>query len=117
MDASSRSWYIPYMIVQEVDGVVVISLVEDQASGLGKAIEPFLESGHRKFIVELSTVSFLNSVNIAAIIAARNKVVALEGKLQLADLNDRVKAIFKVLKLERLFDLNRTRAGAITALR
>jgi len=117
VDASSRSWYIPYMIVQEVDGVVVISLVEDQASGLGKAIEPFLESGHRKFIVELSTVSFLNSVNIAAIIAARNKVVALDGKLQLADLNDRVKAIFKVLKLERLFDLNRTRSAVIAAFR
>jgi anti-anti-sigma factor len=105
------------MVVQEMDGVVVVSLVEDQVTGLWKTIEPFLDAGRRHIVLELSQVSFLNSINIAAIIAARNKVVALEGKMMLADLNDRVKAIFKVLKLERLFELNRSTAAAIVAIR
>jgi len=105
------------MVVQDMDGVVVVSLVEDQATGLWKAIEPFIDAGRRHVVLELSQVAFLNSVNIAAIIAARNKVVALEGKVMLADLNDRVKAIFKVLKLERIFELNRSLASAIVAIR
>jgi anti-anti-sigma factor len=105
------------MQVQEMEGVVVVGLVEDQCGSLWKTLEPFIEAGRKNIVLDMGSIGFLNSVNIAAIIAARNKVVGLGGKLAVADLRDRVRSIFKVLKLDRLFDLNRSLDAAIAAVR
>ncbi len=117
VDRRSRPWYMEGMQVQETDGVVVVTLVADQAVGLWRSIEPHIDSGHRQIVLDLAAVEFLNSVNIAAIIAARKKVLALDGRFAIANCRDRVKAIFRVLKLDQLFDLNRTLESAIAAVR
>lgn len=117
MDALRGVWYIIIMQVQELEGVVVVQVVDDQCAAIGKAIEPYLDAGRRNVVLDMGQVVFLNSVNIAAIIAARNKVVGLGGKLAVAGLRDRVRSIFKVLKLDRLFDLNRTLDTAIASVR
>ncbi|MBA2479044.1 MAG: STAS domain-containing protein [Planctomycetes bacterium] len=104
------------MHVMERNGVVVVTVVDDQCASLWKTLEPFIEAGKRNCVLDLSQVGFLNSVNIAAIIAARNKVVAAGGKIAVADIKDRVKSIFRVLKLDRLFDLNRNLDAAILAV-
>lgn len=105
------------MQVQEREGVVVVSVVEDQCSALWKTLEPYVDGGKKGCVLDMSQVMFLNSVNIAAIIALRNKVVGAGGKLAIADLKDRVKSIFRVLKLDRLFDLNRTMDAAVASVR
>jgi anti-sigma B factor antagonist len=105
------------MQVQERDGVVVVTVLEEQCTALWKTLEPFIEAGKRSCVLDMNEVSFLNSVNIAAIIATRNKLVALGGKVAVANIKDRVKSIFRVLKLDRLFDLNRTLDTAIGAVR
>ncbi len=104
------------MIIDERDHVVVVSLAGDQCAGLWKLIEPHLERGRRDFVLEMSHTSFLNSLNIAAIIAARNKVHGAGGRLVLANLADNIKAVFRILKLERLFALDHTLESAITQL-
>jgi anti-anti-sigma factor len=105
------------MQVQDMDGVVVVTLVADQAVGLWRAIEPHVDAGHTHVVIDLSAVEFLNSVNIAAIIAARKKVLAVNGRFAIANCRDRVKAIFRVLKLDQLFALDRTLESAIAAVR
>ncbi len=57
-------------------------------------------------VLDLAQVGFLNSVNIAAIIAVRNKVVGAGGRFAVANLPEQVKAVFRILRLERLFDLD-----------
>ena len=106
------------MQVQERDRVVVVSVQADLCGQLWRTIEPHLDAGKRSFVLDLGGIPFLNSVNIAAIIAARNKVLAGGGKIALANLGDHVKAVFRVLKLERLFDLelDLPRATAAAAL-
>jgi anti-sigma B factor antagonist len=117
MDGRRGVWYMNGMQVQEADGVVVVTLGEDECIGLWKALEPHVDAGRKNIVLDMGQVAFLNSVNIAAIIAARNKVVGLGGKLAIADLRDRVRSIFKVLKLDRLFDLGRSLDAAIAAVR
>ena len=101
------------MQVTENDSVVVVSVAEDQCSSLWKTVEPYLAMGKKSIVLDFSHVNFLNSVNIAAIISTRNKVVAGGGKVAVAEIKDRVKAVFRVLKLERLFDLNLDQKAAI----
>ena len=94
------------MRVDERDQVVVVTFQAEQFSDLWRTVEPLLEKGKRSFVIDLTPVKFLNSLSIAAIITARNKVTAAGGKLALAGLADHVKSVFRILKLERLFQLD-----------
>jgi len=105
------------MHITENDNVVVVSVAEDQCSTLWKTIEPYLAMGKKSIVLDFSHVNFLNSVNIAAIISTRNKVVAAGGKIAVSEIKDRVKAVFRVLKLERLFDLNLDQKAAIISVK
>ena len=105
------------MQVQERDRVVVVSVQADQCGQLWRTIEPHLDAGKRSFVLDLAGIAFLNSVNIAAIIAAKKKVVGGGGKIALANLGEHVKAVFRVLKLERLFDLELDVAKAAAVAR
>jgi anti-sigma B factor antagonist len=101
------------MQVQEHDGAVVITVIEDQCGGLWKLAEPHLAAGRKRVVLDFSQVGFLNSVNIAAVISTRNKVTAAGGQVVVAEVKERVKAVFRVLKLERLFNLDATLAQAL----
>ena len=103
------------MQVDQRDGVLVVTVQEDQCGGLWKTIEPLLAGGTKPVVLDFTNVGFLNSVNIAAIISTRNKVVAAGGKLAVAEIKDRVKSVFRVLKLERLFNLDQSLEQALTS--
>ena len=105
------------MQVTENDSVVVVAVMEDQCSSLWKTIEPYLAMGKKSIVLNFTHVNFLNSVNIAAIISTRNKVVAGGGKVAVSDIKDRVKSVFRVLKLERLFDLNLDTKAAVAVVK
>lgn len=105
------------MQAYERDQAVVIPVANDQCATLWKQMEPFIANGKKKFILDFQAVTFLNSVNIAAVIAARNKAVAGGNKIAIAELRDNIKSVFRILKLERLFDLNLTLDQALTAVR
>lgn len=93
------------MRLEELDGVVVARLAGDDTAQLWKALEPLFAAGRRAVVVDLGEVAFLNSVAIAALIAVRRRAVAQGGRLALAGLRPQLQAVFRVLKLERLFDL------------
>ena len=93
------------MQIHERGKVIVVDIIDEQCGQLAKLLEPQLEAGRRSFVFDLAKANFLNSVNIASLIAARNRIVALEGKVAVANLADNIKSVFRILKLERLFDL------------
>jgi anti-anti-sigma regulatory factor len=61
--------------------------------------------------------NFLNSVNIAAIIATRNKIAAERGNVAVCNLTPNIKAVFRILKLERLFNLDLDLDGALSTVK
>ena len=105
------------MRVDERDHVVVITFQAEQFSDLWRTVEPLLEKGKRSFVIDLTSVKFLNSLSIASIITARNKVTTAGGKFALTGLADHVKSVFRILKLERLFKLDQTMEQAFAAVK
>src|SRR5687768_830220 len=105
------------MQVHEQNQVTVITILNEECGALLKTVEPRLEKGRLRYVFDMSQVTFLNSVNIAAIIATRNRIVAAGGKVAVSNLADNIKAVFRILKLERLFDLNFDLDQALAALR
>ncbi len=94
------------MQVQERGAAVVVAMDNDESAALWRIIEPYVDRGRRTFVLDLARVPFLNSVAIAAIIAARNRILGAGGRLMIVNLGDTVRAVFRVLKLERLFALD-----------
>lgn len=89
------------------DGVGIVIVSEENCMALWAAVEPQVEAGVRAWVLDFATVNYLNSMSIAAVIGLRTKLVREDARVQLANLQDPVKSIFRVLKLERVFDLER----------
>ncbi|MDA3961278.1 MAG: STAS domain-containing protein [Planctomycetota bacterium] len=102
--------------VRTVDGVSVILVNESDCAGLWRVAEPLLANGAKSFVLDFSTVEYLNSMNIAAIISMRTKLENQGAKLALCGMKDQIASIFRILKLERLFDLSLDCASAVKAV-
>ena len=104
------------MQVHETNQVTIITILNDECGGLLKTVEPMLDKGRLRYVFDMSQATFLNSVNIAAIIATRNRIAATGGKVAVSNLADNIRAVFRILKLERLFDLSLNLEQAQAAL-
>ena len=102
--------------VVEDNGVAVVTVLETECANIWPAVQPVIEAGTSACILDFSSVSYLNSMSIASIISLRNKVMAADGKLALANLQDNIKSVFRILKLEKLFDLDLDSESARSAV-
>jgi anti-anti-sigma regulatory factor len=105
------------MQVREQSDIAIITLLSDECGGLAKIIDPLLERGRNRFVFDMSQATFLNSLNIAAIISTRNRIITAGGKAAIANLGDNIKSVFRILKLERMFDLDLDLAAALAQVR
>jgi len=103
------------MQVAEHEQVLVITFQAEHYHELWGILESYMAAGRRGFVLECSKVRFLNSLSIAAIITARNKLAQNGAKLVLAGLTDHVKSVFRILKLERIFALDMQVEQAVAA--
>ncbi|MBA3686176.1 MAG: STAS domain-containing protein [Planctomycetes bacterium] len=103
------------MHVQEQGQAVVVVMDNDESATLWRVLEPYVDRGRRTFVLDLGHVTYLNSVAIASIIAARNRILAVGGRFAVANLGETVRAVFRVLKLERVFDLELDVERAVAA--
>ena len=95
------------------NGIVVVQVDQEECSAIWAVIEEDVVAGHNRVVLDFSDVTYLNSMNIAGIITLRNKIEQQGGCLILAELRDQIIAIFRILKLERIFDLNLDRSTAV----
>lgn len=104
--------------VSEREHAVVLTVTAEPAlSTLWKSLEPFVEAGKKGFVIDLGPMRYLNSTSIAAILTARNRAAAHGARLVVANLGDGIRSVFRILKLERLFDLELTLDRAVQAVR
>lgn len=93
------------MQIHQENQVTIITVLNEECGMLLKNVDSLLAQGRMGYVFDLSQVTFLNSVSIAAIIATRNRITTAGGKVALSNLADNIKTVFRILKLERVFDL------------
>ena len=59
----------------------------------------------RAIIVDLSDVSYIDSAGLAALIQAMQKVEGYGGKFMLAGLQETVRSIFEISRLDQVFQI------------
>ncbi len=109
---------------QTVDGVCVVAFqqshildamtIERMSSSLKELIES-LEEG--RFVFDFEKVTYLSSSALGMLIGLQRRIVHRKASVKLAGINDEVMEVFRITKLDTVFDIYRDRASAVEAHR
>jgi anti-sigma B factor antagonist len=86
----------------EVEGrlnAVVAPDLKEQLKGL-------VASGRVKLLLDLTAVSFIDSSGLAALVSGFRAARENGGTIKLAGLNDQTRTVFRITKLDRVFEIH-----------
>ncbi|MFQ5549866.1 MAG: STAS domain-containing protein [Gemmatimonadales bacterium] len=64
-----------------------------------------LDSGSRKFVIDFSATEYIDSSGLGVLVTLSKKITESEGEIRLAALNDDLRTLFELTKLDTLFEL------------
>ncbi|TVR07604.1 MAG: anti-sigma factor antagonist [Planctomycetota bacterium] len=96
--------------------VAAVRMPERGSEDLVNAVEDMLKEDIQHIILDYQDVQFSSSVEIAEVLVARSMLVERGGRLDVVHLCAQMRSIFQVLKLDRLFDLDRDMQGLLEEL-
>lgn len=103
-------------ITEEREGFAIISPRGDidatTAPDLQREFDRLLAKATRYFVVDLSEVGFIDSAGLAALIHLYKRVRIGEGDVRLAAIPVQVLPVFKITRLDQVFDIFATSAAA-----
>ena len=74
-----------------------------------------IERGERRFRIDFSHASFIDSSGLGILVSLSKKIREQGGELRLANLNDDLKTLFELTKLDTLFQISDTRDRALSS--
>jgi anti-sigma B factor antagonist len=69
------------------------------------AFDEIIERKPKRLVADLSDVTYIDSAGLAALIQAMQKVEAYGGKFMLAGLQETVRSIFEISRLDQVFQI------------
>lgn len=76
-----------------------------KANQLRRYIDDLVNTGVDIVLIDLQDVTFMDSSGLGALIAAQRIVRAANSKLFICSVNDQVKMLFELNKMNRLFEI------------
>jgi anti-anti-sigma factor len=98
------------VLVFQVSGEINISTSPD----LKKQFE---KQPSKKIVVDLEKVTYIDSSGLATLVEILKKTKSQGGSLGLAGMPDKVKSLFEITKLDKLFLICRTQDEAISKIK
>lgn len=72
-----------------------------------------LEEGDRKFLIDFAESSYIDSSGLGVLVSLSKKIREAGGALRLAGLNEDLRTLFELTKLDTLFQISDSRAAAL----
>jgi anti-sigma B factor antagonist len=72
-----------------------------------------LDTGDRKFVFDFEDTSYIDSSGLGVLVSLSKRIREHGGRLRLASLNDDLRVLFELTKLDTLFQLADSRTAAI----
>ncbi|MEM7457733.1 MAG: STAS domain-containing protein [Planctomycetota bacterium] len=90
---------------------------ETRIQALGQELSDLINnSDNRKIVLNFQNVSFMSSAMIGKLIQFGKKCEAAKVELRLCNINDNVEEVFKLMKLEKVFQIDKDEEKAVAAL-
>jgi anti-sigma B factor antagonist len=97
--------------------VMVISLGEDNLDASNvrefKAAVQSLIVDHRRVVLDMTGVRFVDSSGLGALISCLRLVNGQQGDFRLCALSSVVKSLFEMMRMNRVFKIHETRSDAV----
>lgn len=104
---------------QDAGGVYVVQvegqLIVGNRQELKELVREALEAGERKFVIDFTETGYIDSSGLGALVSISKKVREAGGDLRLAGLNEDLRSLFELTKLDTLFAIADTRDQALAA--
>ena len=101
-------------------GIVVLSiegqLIVGNRQELKALIQEALDAGSRKFLIDCTRTGYIDSSGLGALVSIAKRVrdAGGGGEMRLAGLNDDLRSLFELTKLDTLFPIAATPSEALT---
>ena len=96
--------------IVEVDGELIVGNRQE----LKEKVLGRLETGDRRFLIDFSSSSYIDSSGLGVLVSLSKKIREAGGSLRLAGLNEDLRTLFELTKLDTLFQIADTRARALS---
>ena len=98
------------LTVCHVEGEIDIN----SSPGIKKSFDKLLSSKTAKIIVNLSKVTYVDSSGLATLVEILKNMRSYGGRLKLTNLSSKIKSLFEITKLEKLFEIMADEEEAIS---
>lgn len=99
------------ILVIEVDGQLIVGNRQE----LKQRVLDALEAGDRKFLIDFAKTGFIDSSGLGVLVSLSKKIRDEGGDLRLAGLNEDLKTLFELTKLDTLFAITDSAQQALSA--
>jgi len=89
------------VVICNLDGDIDINSSPD----IRKVFEDITNAKEKKILINLEKVPYVDSSGLATLVEVLKKSKSYAGKLKLSNLSDKVKGLFEITKLEKLFEI------------
>ena len=88
-------------------------LIVGNRQELKSVIQDAVDRGDRKFLIDFSQTGYIDSSGLGALVSLSKKVRERGGELRLAGLNEDLRSLFELTKLDTLFAIADTPEQAL----
>jgi anti-sigma B factor antagonist len=74
-----------------------------------------LENGERKFLIDFERTGYIDSSGLGVLVSLSKKIREQGGELRLANLNEDLRTLFELTKLDTLFQISSSRDEALSS--
>jgi anti-sigma B factor antagonist len=101
----------------ETNGVLVLELREDNLDASNvrafKDAASSLMKMHDKVVLDMSDVKFVDSSGLGALLSCLRQMNGRQGDFRLCNLTTSVRALFELMRMHRVFNIQPSRAEAV----
>ena len=98
------------LIVCSIEGEIDINTSPDIKKAFGKLIAKKTP----KIVINLTKVTYVDSSGLATLVEILKNMRTYGGKMRLSNMSDKIKSLFEITKLEKLFEIIADEAEAIS---
>lgn len=106
-----------FSVRKESGGVLVVAvdgqLIVGNRQELKQKILDALDAGDKRFLVDFSTAGYIDSSGLGVLVSLSKKIRDQGGDLRLAGLNEDLRTLFELTKLDTLFSISDSAAEAL----
>lgn len=104
--------------ISDQDGITLVEVDGELTVGnrerFKQVVLERVEAGERKFLMDFGESSYIDSTGLGALVSLSRKIREAGGRMRLTGLNEDLRTLFELTRLDTVFDLADTRAAAMS---